>query len=310
MTTKRKLPNKSSDDNQEMEVEGGSKRKQITKKRRDIDIEKANQLMKKSKNSNKEAAESADKEVIVVNEKRSNDDDDDDDDDDDNDDDDESKMEDHKKPEVFQSKSNLEIVAWLVDHLEILRLALEMNNTDVAISSSSKITDDKIRLWDESVKCLFLRARSLRGEVFDELITKIFKIKIHSNEAKSYLEKTRKFFIDFRNKFNQIILTSVEEFKEIRKNRASTGSLSQKELIDYVDEEFVQKILSRQLVTVNISELTRNGGFNTLVDFVRETFKVSWNGKNLSAVKELDNMTKKLTIPSRSGNKIVDSLSL
>ncbi|CAB4487772.1 unnamed protein product [Rhizophagus irregularis] len=219
MTTKRKLPNKSSDDNQEMEVEGGSKRKQITKKRRDIDIEKANQLMKKSKNSNKEAAESADKEVIVVNEKRSNDDDDDDDDDND-DDDDESKTEDHKKPEVFQSKSNLEIVAWLVDHPEILRLALEMNNTDVAISSSSKITDDKIRLWDESVKCLFLRARSPR-----------------------------------------------EEFKEIRKNRASTGSLSQKELIDYVDEEFVQKILSRQLVAVNISELTRNGGFNTLVDF-------------------------------------------
>ncbi|UZO23420.1 uncharacterized protein OCT59_015760 [Rhizophagus irregularis] len=138
-----------------------------------------------------------------------------------------------------------------------------MNNTDVAISSSSKITDDKIRLWDESVKCLFLRARSLR-----------------------------------------------EEFKEIRKNRASTGSLSQKELIDYVDEEFVQKILSRQLVAVNISELTRNGGFDILVDFVRETFKVSWNRKNLSAIKELDNITKELTIPSRSGNKIVDSLSV
>ncbi|GBC23977.2 hypothetical protein GLOIN_2v1769062 [Rhizophagus irregularis DAOM 181602=DAOM 197198] len=271
MTTKRKSPNKSSDDNQEMEVEGGSKRKQIMKKRRDIDIEKANQLMKKSKNhSNKEAAESANKEVIVVNEKRSNDDDDDD----------ASKTEDHKKPEVFQSKSNLEIVAWLVDHPEILRLALEMNNTDVAISLSSKITDDKIRLWDESVKCLFLCARSPRGEVFDE------------------------------NKFNQIILTSVEEFKEIRKNRASTGSLSQKELIDYVDEEFVQKILSRQLVAVNISELTRNGGFDILVDFVRETFKVSWNRKNLSAIKELDNITKELTISFRSGNKIVDSLSL
>ncbi|CAB5379655.1 unnamed protein product [Rhizophagus irregularis] len=154
-----------------MEVEGGSKRKQIMKKRRDIDIEKANQLIKKSKNhSNKEAAESADKEVIVVNEKRSNDDDDDDDDDD----------------------------------------------ANVAISSSSKITDDKIRLWDESVKCLFLRARSPCGEVFDEV---------------------------------------------------STGSLSQKELIDYVDEKFVQKILSRQLVAVNISELTRNGGSgNKIVD--------------------------------------------
>ncbi|CAB4410947.1 unnamed protein product [Rhizophagus irregularis] len=126
-----------------MEVEGGSKKKQITKKRRDIDIEKANQLIKKSKtHSNKEAAESTDKEVVVVSEKSSNDDDDDDDD--------VGKTKDHKKPEVFQSKSNLEIVAWLVDHPEILRLALEMNKTDVAISSSSKITDDKIRLWDES----------------------------------------------------------------------------------------------------------------------------------------------------------------
>ncbi|CAB4407231.1 unnamed protein product [Rhizophagus irregularis] len=252
-----------------MEVEGESKKKQITKKRRDINIEKANQLIKKSKNySNKEVAESADKEVVVVNEKSSNDNDDDDDDD-------VSKMEDHKKPEVFQSKSNLEIVVWLVDHPEILRLALEMNKTDVAILSSSKITDDKIRLWDESVKCLFLHARSSCGEVFDELITKIFKIKIHSNEAKSYLKKTQKFFIDFRNKFNQIILTSIEEFKEIRKNRAFTGNLSQKELIDYVDKEFVQKILSRQLVAVNISELTRNGGFDILVNFVRETFRVS-----------------------------------
>ncbi|PKK45859.1 hypothetical protein RhiirC2_722705, partial [Rhizophagus irregularis] len=105
-----------------------SKRKQITKKRRDINIEKANQLMKKSKNySNKEVAESADKEVVVVNEKSSDDNDDVD------------KTEGHKKPEVFQSKSNLEIVAWLVNYLETLRLALEMNKTDVAISSSSKI---------------------------------------------------------------------------------------------------------------------------------------------------------------------------
>ena len=61
--------------------------------------------------------------------------------------------------------------------------------------------------------------RSPRSEVFDDLIAKIFKIEIYSNEAKSYLKKTRKFFTDFRNKFNQIILSFVEEFKEIRKIR-------------------------------------------------------------------------------------------
>ena len=61
--------------------------------------------------------------------------------------------------------------------------------------------------------------RSPRSEVFDDLIAKIFKIEIYSNEAKSYLKKTCKFFTDFRNKFNQIILSFVEEFKEIRKTR-------------------------------------------------------------------------------------------
>lgn len=205
--------------------------------------------------------------------------------------------------------------------------------TSKSLNNVSLIYQDKIRLWDESIKCLFLRARDPRGEVFDNLVTKIFQVKLHSDVAKSYLEKTRKFFTDFRNKFNQSISSNVEKFKEIRKSRylfncfvanqivlqlynyqfnyrASTGSLSQRELKDYVDENLVLTILSRQLVAVNISELSSTGGFDTLVDFVRETFKVSWNGKNLSAVKELDSMTKTLKIPSRSGSKVVDSLSV
>jgi hypothetical protein len=77
-------------------------------------------------------------------------------------------------------------------------------------------------LWDESVKCLFLKARNPPGEVFDDMIIKIFKIKIYTNEAKSYLERTRKFLTDFRNKFNQNILNTVKEFKEIRKTRYHT----------------------------------------------------------------------------------------
>lgn len=72
----------------------------------------------------------------------------------------------------------------------------------------------------------------------------------------------------------------------------------------------MQKILSRQLVAVNIAELINNRGLDVLVDFVREAFKISWNGKNLSAIKDLDRMTKELSIPSRSGSKIVNSLSV
>ena len=87
-----------------------------------------------------------------------------------------------------------------------------------------------------------------------------------------------------------------------------TGSLSNKEVKDYVDEHFVQKLLNRQLTAVNLSEMKKIGSFDTLIDFIRETFKVSWNGKDLSAVKNLDSITKDIIIPSRSGNRIVNSL--
>lgn len=33
-----------------------------------------------------------------------------------------------------------------------------------------------------------------------------------------------------------------------------------------------------------------NGGFDTLVEFVRETIHISWNGKNLSNIKDLDSI--------------------
>jgi hypothetical protein len=79
---------------------------------------------------------------------------------------------------------------------------------------------------------------------------------------------------------------------------------------DYIDECVVQKILSRQLGGVNLSELKQNGSFEVLMDFVRESFKVSWNGKNLTAVKNLDSMTKELVIPARSGCNIVNSLAV
>jgi hypothetical protein len=121
----------------------GSKRRQ-PKKRRDIDIEKVNQLMSRKRNRNHEG----DREVVEEAREKSSDDDSDDDDDNNNET--VGKMDDHKKPEVFQSKSDLEIVTWLVDHPDILRLAnqmSEMNKTDESLvaSSSSKITDVSIK---------------------------------------------------------------------------------------------------------------------------------------------------------------------
>ncbi|CAB4396615.1 unnamed protein product [Rhizophagus irregularis] len=160
-----------------------------------------------------------------------------------------------------------------------------MNESSYVVSS--KNTEDKIRLWDESVKYLFLRVRNPSSEALDNLVVKIFQFKIYTSEARGYLDKTRKSLTDFRNKFNQNIL-----------NLGTTGNLSQKEIKDYVDKNVVQKLLNRQLAAVNILELTNNGGMDTLVEFVKEAVRVSWDGKNLPDIKELDTMTKNIIIPS------------
>ncbi|CAB4392220.1 unnamed protein product [Rhizophagus irregularis] len=206
----------------------------------------------------------------------------------------------------FQFCTKLDICNWLVKNPEILRLVNEMNESSYVVSS--KNTEDKIRLWDKSVKCLFLRVRNLSSEVLDNLVVKIFWFKIYTSEARRYLDKTHKSLTDFRNKFNQNILNLVREYKEIRKSRGTTGNLSQKEIKDYVDENVVQKLLNCQLTAVNILELTNNRGMDTLVEFVKEVVCVSWDGKNLPGIKELDTMTKNIIIPFRSESDIVNTL--
>ncbi|CAB4388211.1 unnamed protein product [Rhizophagus irregularis] len=182
-------------------------------------------------------------------------------------------------PDPFQFCTKLDICNWLVKNPEILRLANEMNESSYVVSS--KNTEDKIRLWDESVKCLFLRVRNPSSKALDNLVVKIFQFKIYTSKARGYLDKTRK---------------------------GTTGNLSQKEIKDYVNENVVQKLLNCQLAAVNILELTNNGGMDTLVEFVKEAVCVSWDGKNLPGIKELDTMTKNIIIPSRSGSDIVNTL--
>ncbi|CAB4398401.1 unnamed protein product [Rhizophagus irregularis] len=175
-------------------------------------------------------------------------------------------------------------------------------------NDNSKNTEDKIRLWNESVKCLFLRVRNPSSEALNNLVVKIFQFKIYTSEARGYLDKTRKSLTDFRNRFNQNILNLVREYKEIRKSRGTTGNLFQKEIKDYVDKNVVQKLLNCQLAAVNILELTNNGGMDMLVEFIKEAVRVSWDGKNLPGIKELNTMTKNIIIPSRSGSDIVNTL--
>ncbi|CAG8761262.1 16048_t:CDS:2, partial [Rhizophagus irregularis] len=96
-----------------------------------------------------------------------------------------------KRREINIEETNqllLDICNWLVKNPEILRLANEMNESSYVVSS--KNTEDKIRLWDESVKCLFLRVRNPSSEALDNLVVKIFRFKIYTSEARGYLDKT------------------------------------------------------------------------------------------------------------------------
>ncbi|GES83495.1 hypothetical protein GLOIN_2v1838083 [Rhizophagus clarus] len=204
------MSKRKSSKSKEIEVRTGPKKSQknsgqigITKKRRDIDIEEANELM---------SGVRVNKPNVIVEEGVRDKSDEDYDNDDDDDEGDDNGEEADEIPEQFRKHSKFN---WLVKHPEILRLANEMNeSSDVVESKNNEVSIESI--------CF------------------------------------------------------VEEYKEIRNSRGTTGNISQKEIKEYVDESVAQKILSRQLVAVNISELINNG----------------------AAIKALDRMTKELSIPS------------
>src|SRR5262245_52549612 len=81
-------------------------------------------------------------------------------------------------------KNKLEICNWLVKRPEILNLAnkmLELKKNPVNAPSTASppapvgpidrvSSDNKLRLWDESIKCLFLRCRNPPLQALDELV--------------------------------------------------------------------------------------------------------------------------------------------
>ncbi|UZO23889.1 uncharacterized protein OCT59_016218 [Rhizophagus irregularis] len=258
--------------NKEIEIETGLKKNQKTlpRKRREINIEETNQLLL-DMNTRQKHNES-EKEVIVEEDVRDKSEEEEKEEKEEDDDDNDKLGAAKTIPNLFQFCTKLDICNWLVKNPEILRLANEMNESSYIVSSKNT------------------------------------EFKIYTSEARGYLDKTHKSLTDFRNKFNQNILNLVREYKEIRKSRGTTGNLSQKEIKDYIDENVVQKLLNHQLAAVNILELTNNGGMDMLVEFVKEAVRVSWDGKNLPGIKELDTMTKNIIIPSRSGSDIVNTL--
>jgi hypothetical protein len=69
-------------------------------------------------------------------------------------------------------------------------------------------------LWDEEIKCLFLRTRNPSLAIIDEFIKKTFGYSPYTQEALEIQSRTKKTLGDFRHKFNSSIVKLVKTFKE------------------------------------------------------------------------------------------------
>ncbi|GBC40033.2 uncharacterized protein OCT59_012174 [Rhizophagus irregularis] len=217
-------------------------------------------------------------------------------------------------PPQFESMTNqLQICNWLVDHPDILQLATQMLNMKDSTSqlalavqqpahAPSTASNEKYRLIDEEIKCLFLRSRFPPGLVFEKLVRKIFpEFETYSSTAKSIIDRCRKSFSDYRY--------------QLRVGGTITETETQVEITNFIScEVAIKRILNRYFSAVDISEISEIS-MDKLIEFSRECFSIAWEERNetntkafYNQIKRLDKNTENLEIPSRSGKNFASSL--
>ncbi|CAB4427921.1 unnamed protein product [Rhizophagus irregularis] len=236
-------------------------------------------------------------------------------------------------PSQFGAKTNqLQICNWLVLHPNVLHLANEMlaalstplsSNTPLTTLTSSTLSasdnNDKYRLIDEEMKCLFLRTRNPPDHAFNKITQKIFGHDAYQSMAKSINERYHKSFSDYRYQLKNVLSALVKEFQEFQQMAESECNTERSnptdvEVNNFISREVILKrILSRQVSAIDFTKLSETS-LEKLVEFSRKGFKIVWSETDSSIVrekiKELDIITEGLEIPSRSGRNIASSLKL
>ncbi|CAB4433875.1 unnamed protein product [Rhizophagus irregularis] len=213
-----------------------------------------------------------------------------------------------------------------VDHPDILQLATQMLNMKDSTSqlalavqqpahAPSTASNEKYRLIDEEIKCLFLRSRFPPGLVFEKLVRKIFpEFETYSSTAKSIIDRCRKSFSDYRYQLRVSIEELVREFQK-KLERGGTTTETQVEITNFIScEVAIKRILNRYFSAVDISEISEIS-MDKLIEFSRECFSIAWEERNetntkafYNQIKRLDKNTENLEIPSRSGKNFASSL--
>ncbi|CAG8733782.1 15532_t:CDS:2, partial [Dentiscutata erythropus] len=113
-------------------------------------------------------------------------------------------------PAEFNEMNNiLEICNWLVKHPSILQLANQMYMASSSLIENVRTFNESARIWDEEIKCLFLRARFSSATCIDEFVKKIFGYPLYSKEGTEIRTKTKNTLSDFWHRLNQSVLGHV-----------------------------------------------------------------------------------------------------
>ncbi|CAG8757312.1 4917_t:CDS:1, partial [Cetraspora pellucida] len=159
-------------------------------------------------------------------------------------------------------------------------------------------------LWHEEIKCLFLKYRDPPSGAIESLITKIFKYDLYSNKTVEIICHLKRILTDFCNKFNQRIVTLVNDFKKKQLGEQTLLPL-RSDLNEFITQEVTEQILQKYLNSTNVDKIKRCKTIDQLIKLIKKPFKISFNTYDTKAIKRLDYLMIGCKISSRSGKNIV-----
>ena len=161
---------------------------------------------------------------------------------------------------------------------------------------------------------------------------------INSAEGVEWLRIANRNFGDFRNKLVDGVEGLVKSFKEklsrfifiysddlqliyciqlninangFNNRERRTSSISRKDLIkEFIDEDTTINVLQRWLSATKIDELRARNSLSVLRHFIQEAFIINYTSRDTEKTKTLDNITRKIAVPSRNGKNFASNLQL
>jgi hypothetical protein len=120
--------------------------------------------------------------------------------------------------------NQLEICNWLIENPTILHLANQMmeahnstatgsNSMNNSMTTLRENQEDSYRLFDEELKCLFLRSRFPPKCALEQLVNIIFGLEIYKKETEKLVHNAIVKFTDYRNKYNDLIANLVKDLR-------------------------------------------------------------------------------------------------